>query len=174
MDFRFPADVFGWLTEEEGLALTELSVGKRVLEVGSYLGRSTICLAQTALSVTCVDTFDGRGTTARHSTLAKFQANLSRYGVMDRVTWLVGSSKEVLPTLAERYDVAFIDASHDYASVIADATLALPLVKNGVMAFHDFGVELGVVRAVKELVRKGARIVKRAGSIAVLQSGDSA
>lgn len=58
----FPRKVVGWLTEEEGIELARLAEGKICLEIGSYCGRSTICLAQKARSVGALDTFDGRGT----------------------------------------------------------------------------------------------------------------
>src|SRR5690606_30630361 len=49
-EFRFPSDVQGWLSYREGKTLYDLARGKRVLEIGSYCGRSTICLAQSAVS----------------------------------------------------------------------------------------------------------------------------
>src|SRR5258708_4656047 len=46
--FRFPEEVCGWLTDAEGRKLAELAADKRVLEIGSCEGRSTICMAQVA------------------------------------------------------------------------------------------------------------------------------
>ena len=39
------------MTEEEGQELARLAEGKVVLEIGAYAGRSTICLAQKAVTV---------------------------------------------------------------------------------------------------------------------------
>jgi hypothetical protein len=68
--FAFPFDVEGWLTPAEGKELARIAAGKRVLEVGSYCGLSTICMARTAkdLSVS-VDPHDGRGTAVPRDTL---------------------------------------------------------------------------------------------------------
>src|ERR1700730_14525863 len=57
--WRFPAEVPGWLTEPEGRKLAELSRGKRVLELGTYLGRSAICIAQTAVNLLTIDWHQG-------------------------------------------------------------------------------------------------------------------
>ena len=37
--------VRGWLTQAEGDKLARLAEGKKVLEIGSYCGRSTIAMA---------------------------------------------------------------------------------------------------------------------------------
>jgi hypothetical protein len=68
----FPHNVAGWLTEDEGRELAELAEGKVVLEIGAYCGRSTICLAQKAVTVAVVDTFDGRATSQPGNTLRLF------------------------------------------------------------------------------------------------------
>ncbi len=39
-------DVRGWLNDDEGRLLAKYAEGKRVLEVGSYCGRSTIWMAR--------------------------------------------------------------------------------------------------------------------------------
>src|SRR5690606_2342502 len=81
----FPYDVEGWLQPSEGTVLAELATEKDVLEIGSYCGRSTICMARTASHVTAVDYFDGRGTPTPKDTLTDFHRNLQRYGVADKV-----------------------------------------------------------------------------------------
>lgn len=173
--WHFPRDVDGWLTHEEGLALAELAEGKDVLEIGSYCGRSTVCLAQTARSVTCVDTFDGRATPARKDTRAEFQSTVERYGVAGKVDVMRGTSAEVVPTLSSlhlRYDLAFVDGAHDRGSVLEDAALARSVLRpGGLVAFHDYKTpeDPGVTEAVDELIAAGARLVRTAGSVAVLE-----
>jgi hypothetical protein len=54
-DWKFPTDVRGWLTPKEGETLAQLAEGKLVLEIGSYHGLSTICMAQTAKMVHAID-----------------------------------------------------------------------------------------------------------------------
>jgi SAM-dependent methyltransferase len=170
-DGWFPSKAAGWLTEDEGRELARIADGKVVLEVGSFCGRSTVCLARTAHAVTAVDTFDGRGTATQGDTLGTFLKNLDRYGVRDRVEPVRGESSEVLPDLPPIYDVVFIDASHDYESVKRDAELALGRLKpGGVLAFHDYGDrDPGVVRCVDELITGGAELLSRCDSLAVIR-----
>lgn len=172
-DGWFPHRAAGWLTEAEGAELARWAAGKTVLEVGSYCGRSTVCLARTAKCVSAVDTFDGRGTAAEGDTYPTFAMNLERYGVADKVQAVRGPSAAVLPDLPAVYDLAFIDASHDYESVKADAGLAAARLKpGGVLAFHDYqsgrGDE-GVTRLVDELIAGGAELLSRCDSLAVLR-----
>lgn len=166
----FPAEIDGWLTPQEGAALAELARGKRVLEIGSYCGRSTVCLARTAASVDAVDYFDGRGTPAPRDTLAEFGRNLARYGVGDKVT-----TRHPDEPLTGEYDLAFIDGAHDYEAVIADAMKALGvLAHGGVLAFHDYEpVHPGVMQAVNEMCVAGGALVQQVESLAIVKPAQS-
>lgn len=175
--FRFPYDVDGWLTVEEGEALYELANGKRVLEIGSYCGKSTICLAQSAEFVVAVDPHDGRGTPKPKNTLSELSDNLVRYGVGDKVEIHPYTSNE-LPTCYE-FDIAFIDGAHDYESVAADIQHALTvLTPDGILAFHDYRRgpsefngrwDPGVTQAVNELLSSGAKLLSLRGTVAVVK-----
>lgn len=165
----FPHFAAGWLTEDEGIELAKLADGKSVLEIGSYCGRSTICLAQKAKHVHAVDTFDGRGTPSEGDTFNLFRRNLIRYGVDKTVTVLRGTSSEILPNMPRVFDLVFIDGSHDYESVNEDIELSLSVLRpNGVIAFHDYGrseCNLDVTRAVDEFIADGAQTHSRAGHV---------
>lgn len=168
----FPHDCAGWLTEAEGAELARLADGKNVLEIGSFCGRSTVCLARTAATVHAVDTFDGRGTACEGDTEATFRANLRKYGVADRVNVTRGESAEVLPNLPPVFDLAFVDGSHDYESVRRDARLAAAcLRRGGLLAFHDYGNpnDPDVARAVGELVDAGAELLSVTETLAVVR-----
>ncbi len=186
-DWRFPADVRGWLTEEEGRALARLAEGKSVLEIGSFCGRSTICMAQTARFVLAVDPFDGRGTPETGNTHDEFQANLSRYGLLHNGKVRIGigttSDLKAHPEMRlsdeNQFDLIFIDGAHDYQSVRADIEVARKLLSPaGVIAFHDYRLhpgehdgrwDPGVTRAVQDLLALDGALVERAGSIAVVR-----
>jgi SAM-dependent methyltransferase len=171
----FPFDVGGWLTEAEGRELERLAEGRRVLEVGSYLGRSTVCLARTAAHVVAVDPFDGRATPAPRATFDAFLANLRRYGVEAKVRPRVGTFAEVAPDhLAPGYfDLVFIDADHRREAVTEDIRLALPLLApGGLLAFHDYGrpKDPGVRQAVDaELLAAGGELVSLTETLAVVR-----
>lgn len=168
----FPNDAAGWLTEEEGRELARLATGKNILEVGSYCGRSTICLAQTALAVHAVDTFDGRATALPGETLETFKRNIRRAGVENKINVLQGLSSEMLPSLPPVFDMAFIDGAHDYQSVLRDAEMASDLLRpGGVLVFHDYRSthDPEVTLAVDELIAGGGALLGRCGTLAVVR-----
>jgi predicted O-methyltransferase YrrM len=83
---------------------------RRVLEIGTLGGYSTICLARGVGP-------DGRVITLeyepKHAEVAR--ANLARAGVDERVEVIVGAALDTLPGLAERepFDLFFIDADKE-------------------------------------------------------------
>lgn len=167
----FPHDAAGWLTVAEGTELAEMAAGKNVLEIGSYCGRSTVCLAQKANAVYAVDTFDGRGTAMEGDTFPLFKKNLKRFGVDGRVHPLVGTSAAILPNLPPTFDAVFIDGSHDYESVKRDAELARAVLRpGGLLAFHDCSEnDPDVRRAVGGLIRAGAEVLRQVDSLVVIR-----
>ena len=176
---NFPHEISGWLTELEGRFLAQFAEGKIVLEIGSYCGRSTVCLGQTASHVHAVDTFDGRGTPHQRATYQEFLDNLTRYGVLNKVSIHACESKHL--NLKRAIDLAFIDSSHDYNSVKTDIAVALGVLKpDGFLAFHDYRTypgehdgrwDPGVTQAVDEMIAMGGTLVSRAGSVALIRPG---
>jgi SAM-dependent methyltransferase len=145
---RFPDDVSGWLTREEGKALHSLAAGRHVLEVGSFQGRSTIYLAQSALRVVSVDHHQGDADSGKGGTLEAFKANLERYGVADKVEAIVQPFASA-SLKRDSFDLVFIDAAHDENSAAHDAAKGLAMATpGGVIALHDWA---------DGRVRRGAR-----------------
>lgn len=163
----FPFEIEGWLREEEGRVLAELARDKRVLEIGSYSGRSTVCMARTAKHVTAVDYFDGRGTPVPQDTLAAFRRNLERYGVTGKVSICHPHESYSLP----EYDLVFIDGAHDYQSVLRDiASARAVLADGGMIAFHDYTdpSHQGVTDAVDDLISEGGELISINETLAVV------
>jgi predicted O-methyltransferase YrrM len=176
--FRFPHDVDGWLSPIEGEKLAALASGKRVLEIGSYCGRSTICLAQTAKDVVSVDPHDGRGTPQPRDTYDEFRANLERYNLNQNVSVNQCTLDELLgwmkpPGRLDRsFDLIFIDGAHDYANVTRDIDRALTvLAPGGLLAFHDYQSidHPGVTKAVDEFISTGATLLSKNDALAVIR-----
>ena len=171
----FPGEISGWLRPEEGRALAKLARGKRVLEIGSYCGKSTICMARTAQHITALDYFDGRATPFPRSTADDFRANIERYEVADRIETCHPEAEIPLP----KYDFAFIDGAHDRESVEADIEKVLGVLKpDGLIAFHDYRThpgeidgnwDEGVTAAVDEFIRNGAELIERNQTVAVVR-----
>ncbi len=175
--FLFPADVEGWLLQSEGRALADLATGKKVLEVGSYCGRSTVCMAQTADVVYSIDPHDGRATPRPKGTFDTLHDNLARYGLRN-VKTMVGTLDEMADLLPD-FDLVFIDGAHDYESVMSDIRHARTiLAPDGLIAFHDYrnhpgqhdgGWDPGVTRAVDELVAEGGELLSTHATVAVVK-----
>jgi predicted O-methyltransferase YrrM len=137
---RALADVPGWLGDEEALALFELARGctgrGAIVELGSWRGRSTICLALgskegSGVPVVAVD---------RHmdKTFVDFQENIRRAGVADLVRPIRATSDEAFGDFDEPIELIFIDASHKYEDVRRDFDQWVPLVvEGGTVAMHD-------------------------------------
>jgi hypothetical protein len=173
----FP-DVRGWFKDIEGELLADLVKDKEVLEIGSYCGLSTIWALRAAAKVSCVDTFDGRGTPFPEDTFNEFCGNLERW-CPDKCTseHLVIYRNEVAYTLSKlaekgiKYDLVFIDGAHDRESVERDAEASLKVLKpDGLLAFHDFGSEAhpAVTEVVRGLLDKGAELLAVSGILAVI------
>ncbi|MBI3224024.1 MAG: O-methyltransferase [Mycolicibacterium cosmeticum] len=88
--------------------LTRIARARRVLEIGTLAGYSTICLARGVGP-------DGHVVTLefdpRHAEVAR--KNLDRAGVADRVEVIVGAALDTLPALAGPFDLFFIDADKE-------------------------------------------------------------
>lgn len=133
--------VEGFLHPEECEKLQELASGRRVLEVGAFMGLSAWAMAQTAVSVFSVDTF--RANTAGQqqmdelTTLDAYQKAISRFSNVD---YFVGTSEEAVKSISGPFDMIFIDAMHDYDSVKVDIERWYPQLKaGGIFAAHDYG-----------------------------------
>jgi predicted O-methyltransferase YrrM len=161
--------VDGWLADVEGYALYEAArccTRGVIVELGSYEGRSTICLAKGAavpfyavdplpvqsqgsspISVPGAESFDGE----LH--LQNLYANLKRAKVRERVTHLRMLSLEAANVFKAPVGLLFIDALHDYESVKADYNAWFPKVlPGGVIAFHDYYPEGSTWPGVRKLV----------------------
>jgi predicted O-methyltransferase YrrM len=132
-------DIPGWFSDAEGAALQALSADRDVLELGSWLGRSTVCAALVARRVVAVDAFAGDEFTGPADTLQGFLVHLDQADVRRKVDVLVSRFEDVdWRMLAGKFDVAFVDGAHDAESVERDAQIALRCVKpGGVVCWHD-------------------------------------
>jgi predicted O-methyltransferase YrrM len=136
-------DIDGWLTRQQGDFLQSVVKGKTVLELGSHLGRSTVCMAKAAKQVTAVDRFDDR--------LHEFLANVKTHEVTGKVEEIIGDIDELRDTLVERrWDAVFIDGDHEADAVERDTALAMECLQpGGRIVWHDFNyptVKEGVFR----------------------------
>ena len=118
----------GWLFPPEAFILYSMSLESndtsgRILEIGSFLGKSSYWLAKGAKErngkkIICVDTFKGsiehQETLKGRSTYAVFEENLRKAGVFEWVMPIKKSSEEAFESFRERISLLFIDGSHEY------------------------------------------------------------
>jgi hypothetical protein len=134
---------------------------KPIVEIGSWLGRSTIVLAGGSKDgngsmIYSVDTWKDL---ADNNNFYKdfypdFIENIKYAGVDDRITILKGKSVDMAKyyreNIGEEIGVLFIDADHEYESIKSDYDSWSPMV-NGTIAFHDYTHCSGVKRFIDEL-----------------------
>lgn len=124
----------GWLSKGEAARLAKEVTGCRVLELGSYKGRSTVVMAETADQVICVDTFEGTGEAGGVDTLGAFLTNTAPY---PHVIPIVGLTGHIQDLFADKvFDVVFVDAEHTFESAKADFELAKQFGKR--ILAHDW------------------------------------
>lgn len=170
--------VEGWMQPSELAWLaTAAWEARRIVEVGSWKGRSTMALAESMPAdgiLWAVDTWEGdpgndcqmreMREAGPGSVRAEFERNLAEYLATGRVRQLampsVDGAARLLESEGRVFDLAFIDAAHDHESVAADIRALLPLIRpGGVLAGHDYdgrGIP-GVKRAVDEAFGHRAR-----------------
>ena len=156
-------DVEGWLTEDEGNTLRTLALGKTVLELGAFKGRSTVAMAEVAKLVVSVDWHKGDDRVGHNDTAHEFLANLDACGVREKVVAVVGRIELVATLLAQdRFDLVFIDDDHSEATG-RSLDFAMDVVRDrGVIAMHDWSL-LGVQIAAE---KRGLRPLAIKGDLA--------
>ncbi|MDB2403100.1 class I SAM-dependent methyltransferase [Litoricolaceae bacterium] len=131
----------------------EISPAK-VLEIGSYEGRSTTWLLEqeSVIEITCIDSWQGG---AEHQARGVDMIEVERRWDHNRILWETAFPKKRINKIKGRssielagllrsnevspFDFVYVDGSHDPADVIVDACLAFDLLgKNGILVFDDY------------------------------------
>ena len=124
------------LTLAETDELRRLAEGRDVLEIGSAFGYSAVAMALAGARVTAVDPHQ------QLNSLSQMRANLSFYGVSERVEILAQDSRAALPMLADKarsFDRVWIDGDHAADLVAHDVGWAVKLLRaSGTLACHDY------------------------------------
>lgn len=85
--------------------LCQLMHPKKVLEIGTFTGFATICMARGMAPEGMLTTLEANE--EYESIIRKY---LAKAGVADRVRLIIGDAKEVIPMLEDGFDLVFIDA----------------------------------------------------------------
>lgn len=160
--------VDGWLSYNEGELLYNLAKkcsGKGVIvEIGSWKGKSTICLAKGSkagnnVKIYAIDPHTGSSEHRRRYgkvwTFPQFEQNIRNAKVNDAITPIIKTSEEAARTFNEPVELIFIDGAHEYDLVKLDFELWSPkVIDGGIVAFHDTVVKSEAKKVVKEYVYK--------------------
>jgi len=144
----------GFLSDAETKCLYKLAknCGGDIVEIGSWKGKSTICLALGSKAgnegkVFAIDPHEElvdkeAGFNQQENTEPIFRKNIKK--VNDIVVSFVMKSEETNKGWTKPISLLWIDGAHDYENVKKDFLLWNPhLKKGGVIAFHDAIYSLG-------------------------------
>jgi len=130
-----------------------------LVEIGSWVGESTMIFAESFGRVVSIDPFDGFDLTAKY-----FRQNCAKYNIEQIRLPSVEASRQFVP---QSIDVVYIDANHHYEYVKNDILHWLPIVKDGgVICGHDYNLmhknwpKLGIQKAVRELLGEPHAVFK--------------
>jgi glucosyl-dolichyl phosphate glucuronosyltransferase len=130
-----------------------LPIGAVCVEIGSYLGASTVVIASNLPSggkLYCIDTWmNDAMSEGPRDTFHEFLENTSM--LSDKIVPVRLDSAYAARQLPDAIDFLFIDGDHCYDGCRADALAWLPKMKRGgIVALHDVGWAEGVRRVIRE------------------------
>ena len=167
----------GWLTEQEAMGLFLLAFkaprNAKIVEIGSWQGKSTYCLAKGLRSgkIYAIDPFNAdagfdedsekiysvkKGVDDLYDT---FIHNMTKLKVLSKIVTKRGYSYQ-FPDEFDKIDVLFIDGDHSIEGCKLDFELFSPkVVIGGYIAFHDYNKtrhELGPTYVIQNMVMKSS------------------
>lgn len=188
--FKKYKNIQGWLTPFEAFGLrlvaTQLNENANILEIGSWKGKSTYCIAHGLRSgvITCIDPFNADGEIQSKSTydtergeedlLLQFKKNLVLFDQKVKITPFKGYSSEFVGKVTD-VDFLFIDGDHSKEGCLFDFENFEKLIKpGGYLAFHDYNPkrkELGPTFVVEQVVskRKNYKMIRSFDSLVVFK-----
>lgn len=155
----------GWMgdTELEWLA-EQASRCKTIVEVGCWMGRSTVAMAENMpkdAKLYAVDHWKGSEELQEELRdkpsdwlWLEFNRNVCGLAVFPYCGESATAAKFFTEEYAVKFDMIFIDASHDYLNVCRDILAWKPLLSpSGILSGHDYRPSYpGVIQAVNELL----------------------
>lgn len=156
--------VEGWMTPGQARMLWDqaraVSPGGRIVEIGSFRGRSMIVLASAApegTELVAIDPHAGndRGpqelegyAEAASTDVEVFRANLDAAGVADRVRHVRKFSAEATDDVADPIELLYIDGAHRFGPALDDITTwSAKIAPGGHLLIHDCFSSIGVTGA---------------------------
>lgn len=172
----------GWMLKDECKLLFENARDCKaegvIMEIGSYLGRSTSALCLGTLATTppgkptmvyTVDPHHGWPRKKGGSTYPEFILHMKRLHLMSVVKPITGTSEQAHVDWNKPIRFLFIDGMHDYPAVKLDYDLWVPHVtKGGVIALHDTATWDGPKKVIAD-AWKGKNIIRTCEISAIIR-----
>jgi predicted O-methyltransferase YrrM len=110
--------------------LSKIIHPNNILEIGTYTGYATLCLAEGLAKNGTIDTIDNE------EELVDFQRNyFDKTNWANQITQHLGDALAIIPTLNKKYDLVFIDA--DKENYINYFNLIVPMMNKGGIILSD-------------------------------------
>lgn len=110
--------------------LSKLVRPQHILEIGTYTGYATLCLAEGLRDDGTIDTIDN------NEELYDFQRKyFDRSPWKDNITQHLGNALEIIPEIAKKFDLVFIDA--DKGNYINYFNMIVPMMAKGGIILSD-------------------------------------
>jgi SAM-dependent methyltransferase len=168
--------VEGWLSDGQARRLWDCAAavppGGRIVEIGSFRGRSAIVLARAvggSAEVVAIDPHAGndRGPQEIHGSVDEgetdnqaFRANLERAGVTGAVRHVRRASQDALGDVDGELDLLYVDGAHRLRPAMDDiARWGARVRPGGRMLVHDSFSSVGVTLALLRLLALGGDFV---------------
>lgn len=160
----------GRITDKEGELLSRIAKNRIVVEIGSWTGKSTVYLAESAEKVYAIDSHIGNIEQKMflngNSSLEIFKENTKDY---KNIIPIVKKSQEAAIGWDKPIGLLWIDGDHTYLGAKSDFELYFPfVVDGGIVAFHDTTDKI-VGRVVREVFKNNK--VKHLGMIDTITYG---
>jgi len=186
---RRVAEVEGWMTPGQAATLYDAARrcrdAGRIVEIGSFRGRSTIVLATAAdpsVEVVAIDPHAGNDRGPQEISGFEDEAsddhrafldNLATAGVAGRVRHLRMFSGDALDRIEGPIDLLYIDGAHRYAPALTDIrSWGARVAPGGTMLIHDSFSSIGVTAAILRslLFDRRFRYVGRSRSMTIYRA----
>ncbi|MFT3705740.1 MAG: class I SAM-dependent methyltransferase [Agriterribacter sp.] len=185
-------NIDGWLTDKEAQGLyivaSKLPANASVVEIGSWQGKSTYCIAKGLKSgvIYCIDPFNADGGMDVQSQdeynrkkgskdlLESFSENMQQLDVINKLKIKKGYSYQFSEDFS-KIDFLFIDGDHSIEGCKMDFDMyASKIISGGYIAFHDYyhdRPELGPTHVIDNIVSisKQYRFFKQYDSLWIAQ-----
>lgn len=133
---------------------------KKILELGTATGYSSICFSNILNNDVYIDTIELNEERANEA-----MDNINGLGLQDKINVMVGNAVDILPTLNEKYDVFFIDAAKGKYPIFLKEALRLSkkgsiiladniLYKGYVMSDYNKHKQRTAVRNLREYIKE--------------------